>query len=108
MPYVYVDELQDGMEEADVRSADEYSALQMELDTVIGQRDEFQRSIDELTGERDGLAAELDDAKRKFADSFLSSPGRAKSTQRSEMRSEEAAPKTFDSLFKGRNPENAN
>lgn len=107
MPYVYVDELGEGQEAADVRSADEYNALEMERDTVIGQRDEFQRQVDELTGERDNLASELDDAKRKFANSFLTSQQGIKSSQSREMRSEES-PATFNSLFTGRNPGNAN
>lgn len=108
MPYVFMEELPEGMEAADVRSADEYNALEMERDTLIGERDAFQREVEEISGERDGLAAELDDAKRKFADSFLSGPEAAKRGQASEMRSEEGTPKTFEQLFKGRNPENAN
>lgn len=108
MPYIEVEELEEGQEAADVRSADEYNALEVERDTAVGERDELQRMYDELSGERDSLAAELDDAKRKFADSFLSSPERAKEMQRREMRSEESAPKTFDTLFKERNPGNAN
>ena len=107
MPYVYIDELADGQVEADVRSADDYTALEMERDTVIGERDTIQRMYDELSGERDTLAVELDDAKRKFADSFLSSPQSAKRVQAREMKSEER-PKTFNELFTGRNPTDAN
>ena len=108
MPYLYVDELPEGQEGADVRSVDEYYALEIERDTAVGARDELQRAYDELSGERDSLAAELDDAKTKFANAFLSSPQKAKARQAEDMRSEDAAPKTFDTLFKERNPSNAN
>lgn len=107
MPFVFVDELSEGQEEAEVYSPDEYNALMMERDTAIGRAEEFERQVSELTGERDSLMGELDDAKRKFADSFLSSPEHMKQTQRQEMREEER-PSTFASLFKGRNKENAN
>ena len=74
MPFVFVDELSDGQTEAEVYSADDYNALMMERDTAIGMAEEFERQVSELTGERDSLMGQLDDAKRKFADSYLSSP----------------------------------
>lgn len=107
MPYVYYDELPEGMEEAEAYSPDDYNAIAMERDTAIGQVDALNAEIASLTGERDSLMGELDDAKRKFADSFLSSPMRAKREQAREMREEER-PSTFASLFKGRNSTNAN
>lgn len=107
MPYVFVDELAEGQEEADVYSPDDYNALMMERDTAIGQIEDFRSQVSELTGERDSLMGQLDDAKRKFADSFLTSAANIKRTQNDEMRSEER-PATFESLFKERNPNHAN
>lgn len=107
MPYVFVDELAEGQEEAEVYSPDDYNAVMMERDTAIGQIEDFRSQVAELTGERDSLMGQLDDAKRKFADSFLTSAARIKREQDREMRSEER-PATFDSLFKERNPTNAN
>lgn len=107
MPYVFYDEVPDGMEAADAYSPDDYNALMMERDTAIGRADALTRELQDMTGERDSLMGQLDDAKRKFADSFLSSPARAKARQAEEMRGEER-PSTFESLFRGRNRENAN
>lgn len=107
MPYIFVEELEDGMEEADVRSVDEYNALELSLETAVGERDELQRLYDEAAGQRDDLASELDDAKTKFANAFLSTPQRAKESQRQEMRAEER-PMTFQELFSERNPRNGN
>lgn len=107
MPYVFMEELEEGYEEAEVKSVDEYNALQLSLDTMTGAMDELQRKYDELSGEKDNLASELDDAKTKFANAFLSSPQKAKDRQREEMREEER-PMTFNELFTGRNKANAN
>ena len=107
MPYVYVEELAEGQEEADVRSADDYNAIEMERDTIIGERDALQRELEDMTGQRDGLAAELDDAKRKFADSFLSSPNKMKQENRDDLRHEDTV-SSFDQLFRGRNQYDAN
>ena len=107
MPYVFYDEVPEGMEAADAYSADDYNAIMMERDTAIGRADALTQELRDVTGERDSLMGELDDAKRKFADSFLSSPQRMKSRQREEMREEER-PSTFESLFRGRNRGNAN
>lgn len=107
MPYAYYDELPEGVEEAEAYSPDDYDALAMERDTVIGERDALRLDLETMTQARDSLAAQLDDAKRKFADSFLSSPAKMKAAQGGDLRSEDE-PKTFDTLFKERNPENAN
>lgn len=53
------------------------------------------------------MARELDAAKTKFANAFLSSPQHAKQVQKQETK-EEDMPSTFDTLFKGRNKYNAN
>lgn len=88
MPYVYMDELPDGMEEATVYSEEDYNGVTAQLEQV--------------QTERDNLASELDAAKTKFANAFLSSPQHAKQVQKQETK-EEDMPSTFDTLFKGRN-----
>lgn len=93
MPYVYMDELPDDMEEATVYSEEDYNGVTAQLEQV--------------QTERDNLARELDAAKTKFANAFLSSPQHAKQVQKQETK-EEDMPSTFDTLFKGRNKYNAN
>lgn len=93
MPYVYMDELPDGMEEATVYSEEDYNGVTAQLEQV--------------QTERDNLASELDAAKTKFANAFLSSPQHAKQVQKQETK-EEDMPSTFDTLFNGRNKYNAN
>lgn len=100
MPYVYVDELPDGMEEAIVYSEEDYNG-------VAAQLEQMQTENTELATERDSLASELDAAKTKFANAFLSSPRHAGQVQRQEAK-EEDMPSTFDTLFKGRNKHDAN
>ena len=128
MPYVFVEELEEGQEEAQVVDASEYSALQLEYDTAVGARDMLQQSVDALeqerddlaeerdnlagerdaiASERDSLAAQLDDAKTKFADAFLSSPQRAKEVLREDT-ADDGRTYTFDELFAGRNKYHAN
>ena len=99
MPYVYMDEVPDGMEEAAVYSEEDY-------DGVTAQLEQAQAENAELAAERDDLARELDAAKTKFANAFLSSPHHAKQVQAQEVR-EEDKPSTFDTLFAGRNKYNA-
>lgn len=93
MPYVYMDELPDDMEEATVYSEEDYNGVTAQLEQV--------------QTERDNLARELDAAKTKFANAFLSSPQHAKQVQKQETK-EEDMPSTFDTLFNGRNKYNAN
>lgn len=128
MPYVFVEELEEGQEEAQVVDASEYSALQLEYETAVGARDMLQQSYDALAqerdsiaeerdtisgerdaivSERDSLAAQLDDAKTKFANAFLSSPQRAKEVQREDS-ADDGRSYTFDELFAERNKYNAN
>lgn len=107
MPYVYVEELLEGMEEADVYQADEFGALKSDLEEAVAERDELREVNEGLVSERDSLAAELDDAKTKFANAFLSSPQKAKQVQAEDARTEDR-PSDFNSLFAGRNKYNAN
>lgn len=107
MPYVYMEELPEGVEEADVYQADEFGALKSDFEEVVAERDELRAVNEGLVSERDNLAAELDDAKTKFANAFLSSPQRAKQVQAEDARAEDK-PSDFNSLFAGRNNHHAN
>lgn len=100
MPYVFMEELGEGMEEADVVDRDAYTTLETE-------RDVLQLERDEANGKVESLKAELESAKTKFADAFLTTPERMKSVQASDI-AEDSVPQTFDALFAGRNKHNAN
>lgn len=107
MPYLFVEELEEGQEEANVRSAEDYAALEAERDSAVSERDELQKSYDGMVAERDNLAAELDNAKTKFADSFLSSTQKMKKNI-AEDNENDSKPMTFAQLFNERNVQNAN
>ena len=99
MPYVFMDELPEGMEEATVYSEEDYNDVAARLEQAQGENTE-------LAAERDDLARELDAAKTKFANAFLSSPQHAKCVQAREVHPEDS-PSTFETLFAGRNKYNA-
>lgn len=107
MPYVFVEELAEGQEEADVLEATSYRELQTSLDAMTAERDELQRSYDEAVSERDSLEQELGEAKTKFANAFLSSPQKAKNVAAGEVREQEK-PMTFATLFAERKNLNGN
>ena len=65
MPYVFYDELPDGVEEVDVVSRDEYNTLIEERDNTIQQRDDALAQIEEAR-------KEVRDVKAKYADTILS------------------------------------
>lgn len=81
MPYIFVDELADGQEEAQVYTPDDYNA-------IVGERDA-------LTAERDSLRSELSEAKTRFAGAFLSAP----QARQADQPKESYTPKTCSSLF---------
>lgn len=64
MPYVYYDELPDGLEAADVVSQEHYDALAEELATSNGQRDEALTQIEEAR-------KEAREARAKYAQAIL-------------------------------------
>ena len=61
MPYVFYDEVPEGMEAVDAYSPDDYNALMMERDTAIGRADALTRELQDMTGERDSLMGQLDE-----------------------------------------------
>lgn len=64
MPYVYYDELPDGLEEAQVVSQEHYDAIAEELATSNAQRDEALEQIEEAR-------REARDTKAKYAQMIL-------------------------------------
>lgn len=64
MPYVYYDELPDGLEAADVVSQEHYDALADELAASNGQRDEALEQIEEAR-------REAREARAKYAQMIL-------------------------------------
>ena len=64
MPYVYYDELPDGLEAADVVSQENYDALADELAESNGQRDEALTQIEEAR-------REAREARAKYAQAIL-------------------------------------
>lgn len=86
MPYVYVDEIPEGAEEADVVERDL-------LDSVADERDA-------ALSKAESLAAELDDTKRKFAEAVLD--GATIKRKQEEDVELEREPMTFENLFRGR------
>ena len=100
MPYVFMEELGEGMEEADVVSRDDYSTLETERDVLALEKED-------AVARAETLKAELESAKTKFADAFLTTPDKVKSNQSRDIR-EDGFEQTFDALFAERNKYNAN
>ena len=71
MPYVYYDELPDGLEAADVVSQEHYDALAEELAESNGQRDEALTQIEEAR-------KEAREARAKYAQAILDGKNRQK------------------------------
>lgn len=79
MPYVFYEELPDGMEEVDVVPRTDYDAIVAERDSTIEQRDNALASIEEAR-------KEVRDVKAKYADYVLSAS--SKPQQKQEPKSE--------------------
>lgn len=97
MPYIFKEELEEGDEAVDVVPMDEH----------LGTLSDLQNQLDLAIEERDNLTGQLNEAKTRFADSFLSSPQRMKLVQERDIL-DDSEPMTFEQLFKERNKFNAN
>lgn len=95
MPYVFMEELGEGMEAADVVERDEYETLKTERDVFELERDENAQRIDTLK-------AELESAKAKFAEAFLTEPTKMKARQSEDIKQDGRAT-SYSELFTGRN-----
>lgn len=107
MPYIYVEELQEGQQEANVIERDIADAVANERDELKGQVETLSSTNEGLISERDSLAKELDNAKVKFANAFLSSSQHIKEVQKKDA-AKDSSVKSFSQLFSERNEFNAN
>lgn len=93
MPYIYVDELPEGTEEADVVQREEY-------DSVVTQRDEFESQRDDALAQIEEARNQVREAKAKYADMVLSNkPREVQNTKNENVKPTSAKPITTSSLF---------
>lgn len=69
MPYIYVENLEEGQEEAPVIERTEHDALQQQLEETRAQRDQ---AIERAEAAEKGWR----EAKEKYANTFLTTPAR--------------------------------
>lgn len=77
MPYVFYEELPDGMDEVDVVPRADYDALVEERDSTIQQRDDALTQIEEAR-------KEVRDVKAKYADTILTANRKSKTEPKPE------------------------
>ena len=93
MPYIYVDELPEGTEEADVVSREDY-------DSVATQRDEFESQRDDALAQIEEARSQVREAKAKYADMVLSSkPKEVDGSKNENVKPTPVKPITSSSLF---------
>ena len=71
MPYIFIEELPEGTEEADVVERGEYDGLSQQLEEAREQRDE-------AIARAETAEAGWREAKEKYANTFLTTPARIK------------------------------
>ena len=71
MPYVYYEELPDGLEEAEAVSREDFESVATEYETLSKQRDELAGTVESLT-------KDLDRERAKYAQLVLDSANRTK------------------------------
>ena len=71
MPYVYYDEIPEGLEEAEAVSRDDFESVAAEYETLSRQRDALAESVDSLT-------KDLDKERARYAQLVLDSANRTK------------------------------
>ncbi len=91
MAYIFVEEIPEGFEEAEVIPIDDYNNLQETLNETIKQRDE---AVERAVTAEEGWQK----AREKFANTFLSTPAKIKEEESAEKINLTA--QSFDSLFK--------
>ena len=92
MPYVFVDEVPEGMELADVVERAEHESLLDSLKTAENMRDDAIQKAEELE-------KELHEQKRKYAETFLSKPKQNSIPLNNDFVEPEHAPQSFAELF---------
>lgn len=91
MPYVYYDELPEGMEESNVVDRAEHETLLESLRTAESMRDAaIQRAED--------FESQLHEQKKKYAETFLSKSPAPKGHE--PVKEPNSTPQTFEDLFK--------
>lgn len=108
MPYVFKEVLDDGEQAAEVMTMEEKETLQGRIDDLELQGLEAEENMKTLQAERDSLAEELegvrkslDDAKKKFADAFLSSPQHV-NAHKDDVKKDSKSAVTLSQLFNER------
>ena len=99
MPYIEVDEIEEGYEAADVVARSEYDAVISERDEVVTQRDEA--IVRAETAEAD--AKKMRD---KYAKAFLTTPQRIKEETEEDVK-KESRKRSFSDLWKGKGDNSA-
>lgn len=95
MPYIEVETLPEGTEEADVVSRADYDSVVQERDSTIQQRDDALTRIAEAE-------KEVRDTKARYADAILSANQHRKSEPKQETKQEKPRlAMDIDSLFRG-------
>ena len=91
MPYIFVEELEEGVEYADVVSAEDFNALQTSFADMQSQRDAAIERAE--AGE-----AEAKRMKDKYANRFLTTAAQAKQELKEDV-DRDTGPRSFSELF---------
>ena len=91
VPYIFVDEIPDECEEAQVVSKEEYDGLMEDFNNLSIQRDE---AIERAEIAEEGWKK----SREKYANAFLSTPSKMKDNDSAKI--ENLTAQSFDSLFK--------
>lgn len=92
MPYIYKENLEDTEIEADVVERDIADSLASERDTAITERDNALQQVE-------SLKIELENAKKKFAETVLNPREYSRSSGTTQKKNEPSLPVSYKSLF---------
>lgn len=98
MPYVFKEVLEEGEEEAQVYSPEDYDAVITERDALVTERDGLITQRDTLIEQVSAAERERDEAKNKYADAFITSPARMKRDQEDDVQ-KDGRPSSYEELF---------
>lgn len=99
MPYIFVEELSDGQEAADVVERETLKVIGGERDAAKSEVEEIQAKLETAESERTKLIEELAEAKSKFANAFLDGAIGSKPVEKTNENEAPCAISTFDELF---------
>ena len=92
MPYIFVEELEEGQQEADVIERTEHDALQQQLEETRTQRDQ---AIERAETAEKGW----NEAKEKYANTFLTTPSKIMENHSNELRQHPMTAQSVNELF---------